>query len=181
MMKNKFFLTVLLGIGLVSFTAKAQENNGFHVAADLNFGVGVAADSGETDSDTGVGVSLRVGYQLTDEWIGMLDLFTTGYSKNDVNTSNNGFMLAGQYYLQDNAYIRPSIGLSKIKFKTDVLGTSVSAETDLGLALGFAGGYEFPVNEFLVAGPTARVIYNNIADGGTFWNFSVGAEIKATF
>ena len=167
----------------------AQEKTGFYGAADLNFGLGVASGGGDSRSEVGAGISIRPGYQINDEWIGMLDIFFSGFD----GLKNNGFLLSGQYYLEDNMYIRPGVGLSRLIFDvegipvfnplTGMLETSAdSVKTDLGLALSVAGGYEFEINEMFTAGPTARIIYNNITDGGgTFWNIVVGAEIKGSF
>lgn len=183
MKKIKYVFLGLLMCSLLAKESFAQGNSGFYGAADLNFALGFqTGDASSKSSDSGIGISLRPGYQATDEWIAMLDLAWTFYSKDNTDTTLGMYMIAGQYYFMPEAYVRPSFGFSKTKSSTG----SIETETDLGFALGIAGGYEYPVMDQLVVGPTARLVYNRInppgsADGWNFWNFSVGVEAKYAF
>lgn len=181
-------LIIFSGACFAQYAAQTESESGFYANADINIGLGsgeVIGD-GENESTLGLGLSLRPGYQINEQWIGMLDLFWSFYSKDQRDVTLSGFMFSGQHYFMEEAYIRPAIGFSKIKTERVIAGRTLIDDSNLGIAFGVAGGYEYPINEMFKVGPTARILYNRINpegndSGSNFWNISAGIEVKASF
>lgn len=113
------------------------------VGAGLGGGGATFNVGGSSESLTDGFFKFRMGAGLTESILIMGEVFTYVGEKNDITLKNYGMTVAGQFFLLEGLYARPSIGFSRAEAETSIFGVTLSSKSDVGLSAGTALGYEF--------------------------------------
>ena len=98
--------------------------------------------------------NLRIGGGITDDILLMYE-GTSSYTRdNGVDIVVTNSTVAAQFYLVDNFYIRPGIGVS--------FGVTLSSNSKASIGADLTVGYEFRIGRYFAVGPELTYQYSRI-------------------
>lgn len=172
-MKRGLAKAAVLALMLVPGAARAGDNphkhSGFFIGFNLGAGTADATIPGaeDTDREWGGSGNLRLGGAINDNLL--LGAETSGWTKeeNGVTLSLGTLAAAVTYYPGESGlFLRGSIGFASASYEVDLGGGLTQSETENGLGLGAAFGYEWRLTQKFALGPQVEFVYLNI--GGDF-------------
>ena len=148
----------------------------------LGFGLG-AGTAGvnildiDSDRDSGLGGSFRLGYAFTPQVAaGLEGTFWTKEADGDTWTFNVTTAALTFYPGATGFFVRGGVGVASVEFETDVPGGTFTASDDgFGFLLG--AGYEWRLTRKFALGPAVDYNYGKVSDDMSlnYVNFTLGA------
>lgn len=140
----------ILGLGI--------GGGGMHLGSGRNFDKGAVIGG------------IRVGGGLTERLLIMGETFTAWTKDNGVHTYISTINFSTQYFFINNFYIRPGVGLSVLSTSRTVGSTTTTTESDTGLSVLNAIGYELRVEKNIGFSPEININYDRV-DGVNAINY----------
>lgn len=102
-------------------------------------------------------------------------------SSNDGLTVTHGSLnFAAQFFLQDNFYVRPGIGVASLQVDGSDGTFSFSASSDAGFNASLSAGYEFRLTKRFALSPEGTFTYSSI-EGSSVTHYGVKAALQWYF
>ena len=123
---------------------------------------------------------IKIGYGLNDT---MLILYNGSYQYtkiNGVSLSVYTVPVALQWFVYNDWYIRPGVGITWASASVTAGGVTLTANTSASLGLDFATGYEFRMGKSFALSPEAVYHYSHLRAAGANGHInSFGAQVSA--
>lgn len=177
-------LTVLaLGAATTAATAGTYPQN--HNGWSLGFGIGggtaaIDVDGvGTSDREGGGMGNLRFGYPLSEQLSLALEGNAWTKTENDVTVTFSATTVGVAFFPSEGLVLRGGVGFGSTTVSAD-LGSVTVTETESGLGLHAAVGYDFRLARTFALGPQADFGYTTFDGGSANW-FGVGLNFNWYF
>lgn len=159
-----------------------KDRRGFFIGAGLGAGILNLRGDGFSESSAALLSNFRIGGGISEEMQVMYQGGLQSASFNGISFDVYTTEVALNWFFSGNFYTRPAIGVNVATASVNVLGTTVTADSDLGLALDLAAGYEYRLGEMFALSPEVSYKYSQLRSGGSSDHVnSFGAQILGTF
>lgn len=154
-----------------------NSRRGFVIGAGIGGG-GMHIGSGNDFHKGAVIGGLRVGGGLTERFLIMGEAFSAWTKDSGVHTTISTINFSAQWFCYKNLYLRPGVGFSMLSTSSTSGKVTTTFNSDDGVSVIGAVGYEFRLGEVLGLSPEIYYNYDHV-NGANVSNY--GAVIAAMF
>ena len=141
---NRFLMLSVLVLS--TLVQAGPDRKGFF----LGLGLGGGYMKNPVDKGGAANANFRIGGGISDDFLLMYEGTAFSSIEDEPRLITYASYVAAQYFIPgtNGFYIRPGVGMGKIKAEQTAFGTTVSATSDFGLALKGSAGYELKFGLF---------------------------------